>query len=178
MQFTYKIFFTILSLLLLFILSTFGSFAQTTNDPNTDVDANACFSGGSLYDTCNTSDVDGNGDINENDQDWMWVCGWFLTRVEYGLFSEDILDGICLNIIEEVIEEDIPKKKKNYKCQVTGPTTFWLIYKSDSNFNGIEYIETVTIDPGLKDPLLIYLGEPKCKTRRRLLDEFLWLNIR
>jgi hypothetical protein len=153
MQFTHKLFFTILSLLLFFVLSTVGSLAQTTNNPNSDVDANACFSGGSLYDTCNTSDVNGNGRIDETDQDWMWVCGWFLIRVEYGLFSADMLDGICLDIIEEVIEEEIvvKSKKKTYKCNVTGPTTYWIIYKADSDFNGIERIETVTIDPDLTE---------------------------
>ena len=152
MQVTYKLCFTVLSAISFFILGTFGSLAQTTNDPNSDLEANACFPDGSLYGTCNTNDLNGDGNIDGNDQDWMWVCGWFLIRVEYGLFSEDILDGICQDIIVDVEEETIEKiKTKRYKCNVTGPTTFWLIYKADSDLNGIEYIETVTIDPGLKE---------------------------
>lgn len=112
-----KVSLLILSILVLFLLSTVGSFAQTTNDPNDDPDANACYEGGTLYDTCNSMDADLDGDIDQDDIDWMWTCGYYLIRVEYGMYSSDILDGICMEIIVEV-EEVVEVKKKKKKIEI------------------------------------------------------------
>ena len=112
-----KVSLLILSMMVLFLLSTVGSFAQTTNNPNDDPEANACYEGGTLYDTCNSMDADLDGDIDQDDIDWMWTCGYYLIRVEYGMYSSDILDGICMEIIIEV-EEVVEVKKKKKKIEI------------------------------------------------------------
>jgi hypothetical protein len=114
----YKLSFFIISVVLFSVLSTFASLAQTTNNPNDDPDANACYQWGTLYDTCAHMDVDYDFDIDQQDKDWMWKCGYYLIRVEYGIYSADVLDGICLDIIEVVVEEkEEKKKKKKDKCE-------------------------------------------------------------
>ena len=111
MKIYYKLLFVVISVMLLLLLITFGSLAQAANNPNVNDDANACFEGGVMAGSCDNMDVDKDGDIDQQDKDWMWKCGWYLIRVEYGIYSEEVLDGICLEIIEEV-EVVVEKKKK------------------------------------------------------------------
>jgi hypothetical protein len=120
MRTNYKVLFSIMALMLFAVLSSFSSIAQTTNDPKDDPDANACYEGGTLYDTCNSMDVDNDSDIDTDDIDWMWKCGYYLIRVEYGMYSADILDGICMEIIEviEVEEEEEKKKRRRDDCEI------------------------------------------------------------
>lgn len=91
----------LISILAILLISL--SLAQTSNNPNLDDTANACFDGGSLEGTCNTTDVDRDGDIDQDDQAWLWRCGWYLVRVEYGIFSNDILNGICTESVQSMI---------------------------------------------------------------------------
>lgn len=98
-------------LVLLLVLSSLAvvSFAQTTNNnPNFNEDANACAEGGTLEGFCNVTDADRDGDVDQDDINWMWKCGWFLIRADYGLMArEDIpLEG-C-----ELPERIIPIKKE------------------------------------------------------------------
>ena len=104
----------LLGLMAVLAISAIAAFAQTTNDPNVDDDANACFEGGSLAGSCDNMDVDGDGDIDQHDKNWMWKCGYYLIRVENGIYSPDILEGICSEI-PEVIEEVEEKKEKKHK---------------------------------------------------------------
>lgn len=116
----YKLSFVVVSVMMLIVLSSISSFALTTNDPNDDPDANACYVGGSMYDTCNSMDADHDGDIDDNDKEWMWKCGYYLIRVEHGIYSSDVLDGICMELIEEVeVEVEVKKKKKKVEeCEI------------------------------------------------------------
>jgi len=108
--------FVLVLLLLLFCLAV-ASFAQTNNDPNFNEDANACFEGGTLAGVCNVTDADRDGDVDESDIEWMWTCGWYLIRADYGLIDRaDIpLEG-C-----ELPERIIPIKKKK-KTEAPSPT--------------------------------------------------------
>jgi len=102
-----KILFTLIFSVLLLTLAPLSS-AQTNNDPNFNEDANACFEGGTLAGFCNVTDADRDGDVDESDIKWMWTCGWYLIRADYGLIDRaDIpLEG-C-----ELPERIIPIKKK------------------------------------------------------------------
>lgn len=111
----------LLGLMCILAVSAVAGFAQTTNDPNNDENANACFAGGTLAGSCDNMDVDGDGDIDQTDIDWMWKCGYYLIRVEYGIYSPDILDGICLEIPEVIVEEVKEKKKKKKKVEEEEP---------------------------------------------------------
>jgi hypothetical protein len=57
------------------------------NDPGMNERANACYTGGSLEGKCHTTDADRDGDIDQQDVDFMWWCGWYLIRVEYKQLS-------------------------------------------------------------------------------------------
>lgn len=102
--------FTTLCLLFVALLVLSVSMAQTTNNPNTDENANACFAGGTLAGSCDSTDVDYDGDVDQNDRSWLWKCGWYLIRVEYDIYDSSVLDGICLEIIEEIA---VIEEKKN-----------------------------------------------------------------
>ena len=113
MNTTNKSFFAIISILLLALTATVGSIAQTTNNPNDNNDANACFEGGTLAGVCDRTDADRDIDVDQQDKDWLWTCGWYLIRVEYGIFDSSVLDNICHDVIEIVeVEEVVVEKKK------------------------------------------------------------------
>jgi hypothetical protein len=146
----YRLSVIVISIMLFFLLNTFGSIAQTSNDPTVNNDANACFEGGTLYDSCNTTDVDDDGNVDQTDKDWLWTCGWYLIRVESGIFSDDVLDGICQEIIDVVVEEVIVTKKKEKKYCSTYDVNFggsWTIYELPNYIPG----NTVYSDPGYPD---------------------------
>jgi len=107
----------LISLLACLLLIPLTQTAPIENDPTVDPTANACFEGGTLYEACQNMDVDEDGDFDQLDRDWLWTCGWYLIRVETGMFSADVLDGICEDIVEIVVvqkdEKDDKKKDKD-----------------------------------------------------------------
>ncbi len=56
---------------------TMVSFAQLT-----ETSGNECDEGGLLDGRCNTTDVDLDGDVEQDDIDWMWTCGYYLSQVD------------------------------------------------------------------------------------------------
>ena len=52
---------------------------------NTQQSENECFEGGFLEGQCSTTDVDGDGDVDQNDIDWMYTCGAYLSFVDDAL---------------------------------------------------------------------------------------------
>ena len=97
-------------------MSTFSSFAQISNDPNDNKDANACFEGGTLGGICDVTDADRDGDLDQQDKDWLWTCGWDLIRVEYGFLDNNLLDNICHDVVDViVVEDEEPVKQKKSK---------------------------------------------------------------
>ncbi len=58
------------------------------NDPSENERANACFAGGSWEGKCHRTDVDFDGDVDEQDVNWMWRCGWYVIRAERGMLHE------------------------------------------------------------------------------------------
>ncbi len=73
-----------------------------------DETSNACDDGGFMDGQCNTTDVDLDGDVDQQDIDWMWECGWWLMRVQSGdVLNDDVpLDGCRLP------EREIPRPDK------------------------------------------------------------------
>jgi hypothetical protein len=49
---------------------------ETPNDPRTNPDANACYTGGSMAGKCKLDDQ-------------LWIAGWYEIRLEYGLIKRD-----------------------------------------------------------------------------------------
>jgi hypothetical protein len=74
---------------LLIVISSVGLLAQESgiddegnaNNPSTNSRANACYTGGSMAETC----------VTQAD----WECGWALIRFEYGLFPRETVPTIC-----------------------------------------------------------------------------------
>jgi hypothetical protein len=57
----------------------------TENDPRTNVDANACYIGGSLYGKCGSYDLNYDGKIDVEEIKYMYAAGWFVIRFEKGV---------------------------------------------------------------------------------------------
>jgi hypothetical protein len=77
--------------ILLLVLVGLALAVETPNDPKTNEDANACYTGGVYAGKC--------GD-NPN----LWRAGWFKIRLELGLIGESQLPPDVLWIIEEKLE--------------------------------------------------------------------------
>jgi hypothetical protein len=77
--------------ILLLVLVGLALAVETPNDPKTNEDANACYTGGVYAGKC--------GD-NPN----LWRAGWFKIRLELGLITENQLPPDVLWIIEEKLE--------------------------------------------------------------------------
>jgi len=69
----------LLSIAVLLILSI-GIMAQ-----NTEQSENECFEGGVLFGHCSNTDVDMDGTVDQDDIDWMYTCGYYLTLVDDAL---------------------------------------------------------------------------------------------
>src|SRR5688572_8439961 len=68
--------FLVITLLALFIFSVNAQETEdTSNDPNFDPTANACYTGGSMEGKCDTPEE--------------WEAGWYFIRFEYGLISRE-----------------------------------------------------------------------------------------
>ena len=106
MKSKYKVLFSITTFILFFVIGMSSTFAQLPNDPGINPDANACFAGGSLAGICDRIDVDRDGDIDQDDIDWMFRCGWFLIRVELGYFPASVLDEVCYDLVAVVIIQE------------------------------------------------------------------------
>ncbi len=89
-------------LVVLFSLTLVG-FAQMTEQSE-----NECFEGGMLDGQCSTTDVDGDGDVDQDDIDWMYTCGHYLAQADDDdIARDDIpLDG-C-----ELPEREIRRPEK------------------------------------------------------------------
>ena len=61
----------------LFLVISVGVLAQ-----NTDQSENECYEGGALDGHCSNTDVDLDGDVEQDDIDWMFTCGYYLTLVD------------------------------------------------------------------------------------------------
>jgi hypothetical protein len=61
------------------------------NDPRTNERANACYEDGTMTSKC--------------DEEWEWVCGWYLIRFEYGLISREVFPSDCAILLPS---DDIP----------------------------------------------------------------------
>lgn len=57
------------------------------NDPAINPDANACYTGGSMEGKCDWP--------TEEETEWGWTCGWYVIRVEAGIFNETQLPTDC-----------------------------------------------------------------------------------
>ena len=56
------------------------------------------------------------GDADAFDSEWCWNCGWYYIRVQYDIFSPDVLDGICRDVPPvPVVEEDEDDDKEKDK---------------------------------------------------------------
>jgi len=91
---------------------------------NTQQSENECFEGGSLEGQCSTTDVDGDGDVDQDDMDWMYTCGYYLTRVDDHLtISNDQIPLEGCQWSERVIPrpEDPIKEKKQKETEVPPP---------------------------------------------------------
>lgn len=71
------------------------------NDPNTNLDANACLEDGSMEGKCN-QDIDGDGVVSQAEIDWSWTCGWYLIRWENDLIPTELFPQACISLIEDV----------------------------------------------------------------------------
>lgn len=107
----------VLSILLVSSIVSIIAVAQD-NDPRVNPEANSCFEGGILAGVCDTTDVDNDGDTDSFDSAWAWRCGWYHIRVEYGIYPEEILNGVCKDIPVVIVEEENKKDKKKKKKTV------------------------------------------------------------
>lgn len=63
-------------------------------DPVSNSNANACYAGGSLGGRCDNTDVDQDGDVDQDDVNFMYSVGWHLIRYECGLVDRGELEFI------------------------------------------------------------------------------------
>lgn len=68
------------------------------NDPAVSEDANACFAGGTMDGKC-ALDADGDGALEDFEEDWAWTCGWYLIRLESGDIRSEAVPESCLSLL-------------------------------------------------------------------------------
>jgi len=96
----------LIPLILIFVLATFSALAAdgvddrgNPNNPEVNDRANACFDGGSMAGKCDSTDIDGDGEIEQGEVDWHYTCGWFMIRFEEGLFTREEIPLTCLSLL-------------------------------------------------------------------------------
>lgn len=101
-----KLYLLSLVCLAMFAMSAVVLLAQTTvddrgnpNDPATNPRANVCYTGGSLAGKC--------------DEEWKWVCGWGIARVEKGIFNRAVLSAECQNLMPALEPTYTPPAKES-----------------------------------------------------------------
>jgi len=62
------------------------------NDPTNNNRANACYEGGSMEDKCDTN--------------WEWVCGWYIIRLDSGIYSRDEIPAFCDSLLPALPESE------------------------------------------------------------------------
>jgi hypothetical protein len=89
-----------LLLIPLLLMLSFISFALddqgNPNDPTTNDRANACYEDGTMADKCDT--------------EWEWICGWYMIRFDYGIFSREEIPASCTVLLPglpEAQQDDI-----------------------------------------------------------------------
>jgi hypothetical protein len=77
--------FSLMLMLLLFAIPTIA-FAQE-DDTNESPTENACYVGGSMEGKCDLA--------TEDETRWAWTCGWYIARVDSGVWGEDAVPDWC-----------------------------------------------------------------------------------
>lgn len=71
---------------------------DSSNHPDNNEDANACYEGGTMAGRCN-DDSNGDGIVSQEEIDWAWRCGWYLIRYETGIYERDELPADCIILL-------------------------------------------------------------------------------
>ncbi|MBK8138057.1 MAG: hypothetical protein IPK52_19970 [Chloroflexi bacterium] len=121
----------ILAVLLLIVGG--AAFAQdegdpAPNDPAASQDANACYAGGTMEGKC-ALDADGDGILEDFEEDWAWECGWYLIRIEAGLIGQDALPEGCSSLLAQ----------PNTNCYQNGESSFLYVGPPNSIGNAVFY---------------------------------------
>jgi hypothetical protein len=90
------------------------------NDPSVNDRANACYEDGAMAGKCDT--------------EWEWICGWFMIRFDYGIFSREDIPASCASLLPQLPEDEESRAPVN--CEYTG-TAF-------VNFGSGNYVPTGT----------------------------------
>jgi len=71
---------------------------------------NECFAGGTMEGKCSSTDIDGNGLIEDWEMNWHWECGWYLARFNNGVFSRSDIPRRCRSLLPppQPGDEDFP----------------------------------------------------------------------
>ena len=113
MKLSVKLLFLMLSLVLI----------TTSQAQLTEQSENECYEGGMLEGQCSTTDVNGDGVVDQQDIDWMFACGYYMADVDNNeLENENIpLDG-CEKQERTIPRPHIEKEKvKEEKCSSGSP---------------------------------------------------------
>lgn len=65
-----------LALLISLVAALAATDSETPNDPRVNLNANACYTGGSMAGKCKLDDE-------------LWIAGWYAIRFDYGLVGRD-----------------------------------------------------------------------------------------
>ena len=98
-------------ILLLLLVTGAVALAQDeggSNDPATDPNANACYTGGSLEGKCGTSDLDHDGVVEDWEVNLMWTCGWYLIRYEHYGIPRSAVPQDCEFLLPPIPEAPAP----------------------------------------------------------------------
>jgi hypothetical protein len=85
--------FSLGGMIVLFVIATMA-FAQ---DDNSD---NACYDGGSMEGKCNLG--------TEDETRWAWTCGWYIARVDAGVWGESSVPEWCNYVINVSVPHPVP----------------------------------------------------------------------
>ncbi|MGB7338367.1 MAG: hypothetical protein WBC91_05700 [Phototrophicaceae bacterium] len=101
------------------------------NDPTINIRANACFDEGSLAGKC--------------DSDLMWTAGWYLIRLEQGIFSAEDIPSFLWWILPQDSSDDSstsptsPSIEPSNGCYDNGSESMILTSETDQKNNTVIY---------------------------------------